>query len=79
MLCCGEATTQEGQLMAEVEDYSGELRPDLRMEDFSPQALVRLRRAGSLFNPRVKVGALKLPPRGSPDEIACQWEFAMEA
>jgi len=31
------------------------------------------------FNPRVKVGALKLPPRGSPDEIACQWEFAMEA
>lgn len=27
------------------------------------------------FNPRMEVRALKLPPRKSPDEIACQWEF----
>jgi len=31
-----------------------------------------------LFNPKIKVKALKLPPRKSPDEIACQWEFWVE-
>lgn len=29
-------------------------------------------------NPRVKVTPLKLPPRKSPDEIACQWELKIE-
>ena len=30
------------------------------------------------FNPDIKVKVLKLPPRKSPDEIACQWEFRLE-
>jgi len=34
--------------------------------------------AASLFNPKIKVTPLKLPPRKSKDEIACQWEFKME-
>jgi hypothetical protein len=32
-----------------------------------------------LFNPDMKVTAVKLPPRNGPDEIACQWEFRLEA
>lgn len=31
-----------------------------------------------LVNPKIKVTPLKLPPRKSPDEIACQWEFKLE-
>ena len=31
-----------------------------------------------VVNPKVKVTPLKLPPRKSPDEIACQWEFKLE-
>jgi len=31
-----------------------------------------------LFNPNIKVKCLKLPPRKSRDEIACQWEFKIE-
>jgi hypothetical protein len=31
------------------------------------------------FGPRIKVTPLKLPPRKSPDAIACQWEFKLEA
>ena len=34
--------------------------------------------AAHLFNPNIKVTALKLPPRKSKDEIACQWEFKLE-
>jgi len=30
------------------------------------------------FNPEIEVKALKLPPRKSQDEIACQWEFWIE-
>jgi len=30
-------------------------------------------------NPKIKVTPLKLPPRKSPEEIACQWEFKIEA
>jgi len=30
-----------------------------------------------LTNPKIKVTPLKLPPRESPDEIACQWEFKL--
>lgn len=29
-------------------------------------------------NPNIKVTPLKLPPRKSRDEIACQWEFKLE-
>jgi len=29
-------------------------------------------------NPKMRVIPLKLPPRKSPDEIACQWEFKIE-
>jgi len=29
-------------------------------------------------NPKVKVTPLKLPPRKSPDEIACQWELTLK-
>jgi hypothetical protein len=35
-------------------------------------------RAAHLFNPKIRVRPLKLPPRKSKDEIACQWEFALE-
>ena len=31
-----------------------------------------------LINPKIKVTALKLPPRKSPKDIACQWEFKLE-
>jgi hypothetical protein len=31
-----------------------------------------------LINPNIKVIPLKLPPRKSPDEIACQWEYRLE-
>ena len=30
------------------------------------------------FNPAMTATALKLPPRKSKDEIACQWEFKLE-
>jgi hypothetical protein len=30
------------------------------------------------INPKVKVTPLKLPPRKSSDDIACQWEFKIE-
>ena len=30
-----------------------------------------------LLNPNIKVTPLKLPPRKSQDEIACQWEFKL--
>jgi len=30
-----------------------------------------------LVNPNIKVTPLKLPPRKSPDEIACMWEVTM--
>jgi len=30
------------------------------------------------FNAKIKVSPLKLPPRKSKHEIACQWEFKME-
>jgi len=31
-----------------------------------------------LVNPNIKCRALKRPPRKSPDEICCQWEFKLE-
>lgn len=31
-----------------------------------------------LVNRKIKVTPLKLPPRKSPDDIACQWEFKLE-
>lgn len=31
-----------------------------------------------LVNRNIKVTPLKLPPRKSPDDIACQWEFILE-
>ena len=31
------------------------------------------------FNPKIAVEPLKLPPRKSKDEIACRWEFKLEA
>jgi len=34
--------------------------------------------AARLFNPNIKVTPLKLPPRKSPEEIACQWEFKLK-
>jgi len=30
------------------------------------------------INPQMKCRAAKLPPRNSPDEIACQWEFVLD-
>jgi hypothetical protein len=30
------------------------------------------------INPKIKVTPIKLPPRKSPDEIACRWEFKLE-
>lgn len=31
-----------------------------------------------LNNPKIKITLLKPPPRKSPDDIACQWEFKIE-
>ena len=33
---------------------------------------------GHHFSPRIKVTPLKLPPRKSQDEIACQWDFKLK-
>ena len=33
------------------------------------------KKIAGFFNPDMKVEPLKLPPRQSPDEVACQWEF----
>lgn len=30
------------------------------------------------YNPRAKITPLKLPPRGSPDDIACKWKITIE-
>ena len=32
-----------------------------------------------IVNPKIEVTALKLPPRESQDEIACQWEYKLNA
>ena len=37
------------------------------------------RNMAHLTNPKIEVTPLKLPPRKSQDEIACQWEFKLEA
>ena len=34
--------------------------------------------AAHYFNPGIKVVPVKLPPRKTDDEIACQWEFKIE-
>jgi len=34
--------------------------------------------ARECFNPKMKARPLKLPPRKSKDEVACQWEFKIE-
>lgn len=31
-----------------------------------------------MVNPKIKVTGLKVPPRKSPDEVACKWEFRLE-
>ena len=36
-----------------------------------------LKAYAALINPDIVVTALKLPPRQSPDEICCQWEFRL--
>ena len=33
---------------------------------------------GLLVNPKMKCRALKLPPRKSPDDIPCIWEYSLE-
>ena len=42
------------------------------MEDLAFEAYCEL------VNPNMKCRALKRPPRKSPDEICCQWEFKLE-
>ena len=37
------------------------------------------KRVARFFNPDIEVVSLKLPPRKSKDEIACQWEFRLGA
>jgi len=32
-----------------------------------------------MFNPKMKAIPLKLPPRESKNDIACQWEFRIDA
>ncbi|MFC1943960.1 DUF6125 family protein [Chloroflexota bacterium] len=38
-----------------------------------------IRSYAAQINPDIKVDILKLPPRKSEDEIACQWEFTLES
>ena len=40
---------------------------------FEPQIIQKY-----VINPKVKVTATKLPPRESPDDIACRWEYKLE-
>jgi hypothetical protein len=52
-------------------------------EDFKKMACEEMEvplflKAAKLFNPNMKVNALKLPPRNSADDIACQWEIRLE-
>ena len=43
------------------------------------QGLERQVMAKYVANPKIKTTPLKLPPRKSKEEIACQWEFKIEA
>jgi len=47
----------------------------LAMCDLDSRAFNKIAR---FFNPKIQATALKLPPRKSLNEIACQWEFKLE-
>lgn len=40
--------------------------------------LEAMKKYAKVVNPAIQIRALKTPPRQSPDEIACQWEFSVE-
>jgi len=48
------------------------------MIDFNCLVLEERMMKKYFMNPKLKVTPLKLPPRKSPDEIACQWELKIE-
>ncbi|MFC1943956.1 DUF6125 family protein [Chloroflexota bacterium] len=48
------------------------------METCHNDHVIAIRLQASCFNPKIKIEPLKLPPRSSADEIACQWEFKLE-
>ena len=52
------------------DQYMQKLGCDADVEEFSLTA--------RLFHPRMTASAMKLPPRKSGDEIACQWEIKLE-
>lgn len=56
-------------------EKQGDTKTMLAMCDLDWKAFERIAR---FFNPDMKVTALKLPPRKSNDDIACQWEFKLE-
>jgi hypothetical protein len=37
-----------------------------------------MKKYAEIINPAIQIRPLKTPPRQSPDEIACQWEFSIE-
>ncbi len=37
-----------------------------------------LKALAAAVDPRIRVEALKLPPRKSPDEVCCRWAFVLE-
>jgi hypothetical protein len=56
-------------------EKQGDNRTMLAMCDLDLKAFGRI---ALFFNPNMKVTALKLPPRKSKDDIACQFEFKLE-
>jgi hypothetical protein len=53
--------------MRVLKDCSGEFGLDLKLEDFSKDALVWVWRAAPF-----------VPPRTTTNKITCQWEFTLE-
>ena len=71
---CAVGTVTYCAALERYEKYAPEIIETLchKVEVAAAEAQVRI------LHPRMKMTALKLPPRKSLDEIACQWEFKIE-
>ncbi len=50
-------------------------RDELTCHTIEPLAMEKLAR---VVDPRIKVQALKMPPKESPDDICCKWLFSLD-
>jgi len=71
---CAVGTVTYCAALERYERYAPEIIRTLCHDVEVPAAEAQCR----VLHPRMKMTPLKLPPRKSPDEIACQWEFKIE-